>query len=145
MPVYPLLFMVNLVFVCFWMYFQFAFWKGMRRSHPDLYNQIGPENLVFGVSLWNLGKTFLFLARGKHRDLAEKSPWSWIGARADTFGTFGGLLPTTSPQGAGPSRSVRARMMVSIESSATSSTGAGVRPDTMVFPRQQLNRIGRRA
>jgi len=27
---------------------------------------------------------------------------SSIGARADTFGTFGGLLPTTSPQVAGP-------------------------------------------
>ena len=96
MPVYPLLFMVNLVFVCFWMYFQFAFWKGMRRSHPDLYNQIGPENLVFGVSLWNLGKTFLFLARGKHRDLAEKSLvvmgyivlWSTVGSCL-TFAAMG--------------------------------------------------------
>jgi len=72
--VFPVLFIVNFVLGCFWMYFQFAFWRALKNYDPEQYRNIGgPENLLLGVSVWNLGRTFLFLLRGQHRALPVKS------------------------------------------------------------------------
>lgn len=74
MQLYPILFVTNFIFGCVWMYFQFAFWKALRRENPSLYVEIGgPDNLLLDVSIWKLGKTLAFLLRGKHRRLPVRS------------------------------------------------------------------------
>jgi len=72
--VYPLIFAVNFVLGCSWMFFQFAFWRALSKREPTTYQKIGgPENVFLDVSIWNLGKTLFFIFKGNHRRFTDRS------------------------------------------------------------------------
>ena len=74
MQVYPILFVASFVSGCFWMYFQFAFWRAVKEHHPDTYERMsGPRNLLLDISLWSIWGSFLFLLKGEHHRFPRKS------------------------------------------------------------------------
>ena len=74
MPVWVPLFVINFIAGSLWMLFEFEFWRSLKRTDEALYQRMGfPRNLYLDISLWTMGRTFLFLLRRRHLQLPQQS------------------------------------------------------------------------